>query len=435
MTSQTPAGDAPPPAGTTPPPGGFFNQVRSIGLYRSQERWIGGVAGGIAARLRLDPLLVRGLFLATLLLGGFGLVLYALAWALLPEERDGRIHLEGLTLGHPDIALLGALAMLVAGLGGEAWGGWPRVVPGWIQGMFWLGATLVVIVLVAAMLQRRRPPAPLPGPYAPFAGPTAPYPPTSPYAGPAGRRPAPVPPPAWSTSAPYRDATAPAPPETRASRRGPGATIAGITVALCLFVIAGALLVQRAGWLDRSAAGTAAALVVVVLGVALFVAGLRGRRGGVLTFLAIVALLVATPVAVTTRDGFTPRTVDSGSGHTLTAQGTTTVTDRATAAGGYQMNFGNATLNLAQVPLRADDRLGVPIDVAAGNLTILVPRGAHVAAQADVGAGQVTWHVAGDDTITGGVSRHDAFGVPVGQAELLLQLHVTFGNVTVQEGI
>ena len=166
MTTQTPADDGPvPPTGTTPPPGtaaspaaGFFTQLRGIGLYRSEERWIGGVAGGVAARFGLDPLLVRGIFLATLLLGGFGLVIYALAWALLPEERDGRIHMEGLTLGHPDIALLGALFMFIAGVGGGAWGGWPRVVPGWIQGLFWLGATIFVVVLVTTTLQHRRPP-------------------------------------------------------------------------------------------------------------------------------------------------------------------------------------------------------------------------------------------------------------------------------------
>ncbi len=501
MTSQTPAGGGPvPPAGTTPPAGdkpwpatGVFPQLRGIGLYRSDERWIGGVAGGVAARFGLDPLLVRGIFLATLLLGGFGLVVYAVAWALLPEERDGRIHLEGLTLGHPDIALLGALLMFVTGVGWGGWGRWPFLVPGWIQGLFWLGATILVVVLVATMLQHRRPPAPRPavpfGPYAapgpytaparPYTGPSTPYAgpvaaaygagapyvpgPSSSYAGPppatfgqaapaaAGGAPrvsSPVPPPpTWSAAppapapAPYRYVAAPPPAPVatkpprppRPRRQGPGATTVGISVALSLFVVAGALIAQRGGWLDRSTAGTAAALIVVIFGVAIIVSGLRGRRGGVLGLLAIVAAVAALPIAVTARDGLNPWVVDNNGVHVTTTQGTTTITDRATAADGFRMGFGDATVDLTGVPLQAGDRLTVPIDVSAGNLVVRVPHGAQVAAQADIGAGQVTWQVAGDNTSTSGVGRRDSFGVPADQATLLLQIHVGAGNVTVEE--
>lgn len=491
MTSQTPAGGGPvPPAGATPPTGdrpwpttGFFQQLRGIGLYRSDERWIGGVAGGVAARFGLDPLLVRGIFLATLLLGGFGLVLYAVAWALLPEERDGRIHMEGLTLGHPDIALLGALLMFVTGFGWGAWGRWPFLVPGWIQGLFWLGATILVIVLVSTMLQHRRPPAPRPGapygapytaPTRPYAGPSAPYaapapggpgyaptagpgpsgPGSSPYgvppaAGTTGpRASAPVPPtPMWSAPpapapAPYRYAPAPPPAPVmtkpprppRPRRQGPGATTVGISVALSLFVIAGALIAQRGGWLDRSTAGTAAALIVVIFGVAIIVSGLRGRRGGVLGLLAIVAAIAALPIAVTARDGVHPWIVDNNGVHVTTTQGTTTVTDRATAADGFRVGFGDATLDLTVVPLRSGDLLTVPIDVSAGNLVVRVPQGAAVAADTTIGAGQVTWRVGGDSTSTSGLGRTDTFGVPADQATLLLQIHVGAGNVTVEEG-
>lgn len=503
MTSQTPAGGPVPPTGATPPAGdkpwpatGFFSQLRGIGLYRSDERWIGGVAGGIAARFGLDPLLVRGIFLATLLLGGFGLVVYAAAWALLPEERDGRIHMEGLTLGHPDIALLGALLMFVTGIGWGAWGHWPFMIPGWIQGLFWLGATILVVVLVATMLQHRRPPAPRPGaPWGP--GPNAPAPgpytpparpytgPSTPYAGayggtpygaaaphvpgpvpsygppPAGPGPAaaaaataprvsaPVPPPpAWSAPppapapTPYRYAPAPPPAPVatqppkppRPRRQGPGATTVGVSVALSLFVIAGALIAQRGGWFDRSTAGTAAALVVLIFGVAIIVSGLRGRRGGVLGLLAIFAALVALPLAVNSRDGINPWIVDNNGVHVTTTQGTTTITDRTTAANGFRMGFGDATVDLTGVPLQAGDRLTVPIDVSAGNLVVRVPSGAQVAAQADIGAGQVTWQVGGDNTSTSGVGRRDSFGVPADQATLLLQIHVGAGNVTVEEG-
>jgi phage shock protein C len=64
-------------------------------LHRStKERMIGGVAGGLAEYLDVDPTAVRiGFVAASLLLGGLGgPVLYALAWAILPEDgKEGHV--------------------------------------------------------------------------------------------------------------------------------------------------------------------------------------------------------------------------------------------------------------------------------------------------------------------------------------------------------
>ncbi|MDR2723282.1 MAG: PspC domain-containing protein, partial [Cellulomonadaceae bacterium] len=56
------------PSGTVPPVAppqaagdGFFNSIRRSNIYRTEERWVGGVAGGIAQRLGWDPMLVRGI--------------------------------------------------------------------------------------------------------------------------------------------------------------------------------------------------------------------------------------------------------------------------------------------------------------------------------------------------------------------------------------
>lgn len=68
----------------------FFGKIRRTGLVRSQDRWVGGVAGGIAQRMGWDPLLVRGVLFVSAFLTGLGFVLYGLGWALLPEESDGR---------------------------------------------------------------------------------------------------------------------------------------------------------------------------------------------------------------------------------------------------------------------------------------------------------------------------------------------------------
>lgn len=58
-------------------------------LVRSRhERICCGVAGGIAEYLNVDPALVRIFFvLTTILCGGLGLLLYAILWILMPEEK------------------------------------------------------------------------------------------------------------------------------------------------------------------------------------------------------------------------------------------------------------------------------------------------------------------------------------------------------------
>jgi phage shock protein C len=50
------------------------------------ERIIGGVAGGLAAYLRIDPLVVRLIFAVLSLANGLGIVLYLLMWLLVPQD-------------------------------------------------------------------------------------------------------------------------------------------------------------------------------------------------------------------------------------------------------------------------------------------------------------------------------------------------------------
>lgn len=469
MENQTPVGDGPvPPAAPPPgPPGtatghatGFFAQLRGLGLYRSEERWIGGVAGGIAARFGLDPLLVRGLFLVTLLLGGFGLAVYAVAWALLPEQRDGRIHLEGLTLGHPDIALLGALVMFVGGVSRGAFNDYPLRVPGWLQGMFWFGAVVVIVVLIATLASRRParvPPGPVPQ--------APPVPPAMPFTGPAAPRPAAPHPAAGTTSpaaplsqgapitmsvpptAPYQPAPptqpyhyappprppmpAPIPVAPKPARRGPGSTVVGVAVALSLFVIAGVLIAQRAGWLDRSTVATGAALIVVILGVAIVVSGLRGRTSGVLGFLAVVAMLAAIPITLVSRADWDNWRTAPNALHA--SAGTTVIDSRAEAERGIRIGAGEAVVDLSDVPLTAET-LVVPISLGTGDFTIVLPEGVEASGSVSIGAGQVRWNVGDDDeTWSGILIDKQNFGVPADEAQLRIQVGVGAGNVTIEE--
>ena len=94
--------------------GRFFPWVRESGLVRSaEERWIGGVCGGLGRYLGWSPLLVRALMIGAAFVAGVGVVFYALAWFLLPDERDGRILCEELLDGHWDWSCLGVLLGLV----------------------------------------------------------------------------------------------------------------------------------------------------------------------------------------------------------------------------------------------------------------------------------------------------------------------------------
>jgi phage shock protein C len=56
-------------------------------LYRSKtNRIIAGVCGGLGDYFKVDPTLIRLLWVLLTLSGGAGLVAYIIAWAIIPEE-------------------------------------------------------------------------------------------------------------------------------------------------------------------------------------------------------------------------------------------------------------------------------------------------------------------------------------------------------------
>ena len=86
--------------------------MRSLNIQR-EPGWIGGVASGIATRLGIDPLIVRGIIVVVAILGGPALLVYAAAWLLLPD-LDNKIHLEQVLKGalEPPVAGIGVLVLL-----------------------------------------------------------------------------------------------------------------------------------------------------------------------------------------------------------------------------------------------------------------------------------------------------------------------------------
>jgi phage shock protein PspC (stress-responsive transcriptional regulator) len=63
---------------------------------RSHDRVISGVAGGLGDYLNVDPLLLRIGFVGLMIFGGAGLVLYVVAWLLIPVEGQDASIVEGI---------------------------------------------------------------------------------------------------------------------------------------------------------------------------------------------------------------------------------------------------------------------------------------------------------------------------------------------------
>src|SRR5437773_1738020 len=83
---------------------------------RTTDRVLGGVAGGLGDYFNVDPLLIRIAFVGLMLFGGAGLVLYVVAWLLIPAEGQEASVLEGFMrrLGLVPVRL--GVVILVGGL-------------------------------------------------------------------------------------------------------------------------------------------------------------------------------------------------------------------------------------------------------------------------------------------------------------------------------
>jgi phage shock protein PspC (stress-responsive transcriptional regulator) len=156
MSQQTPSSPSSPPPGTPPEASStgnrFFAWMRSLDIPR-RPGWIGGVCAGIAARLGIDPLIVRGIAVVLAVLGAPALLLYGIAWLLLPDEHN-KIHLEEVTRGRFEAPLAGigvfiflSLLPITEGfwfLGAEYWGA-----PGWGDSF---GRAVWTLLLFAAII-------------------------------------------------------------------------------------------------------------------------------------------------------------------------------------------------------------------------------------------------------------------------------------------
>jgi phage shock protein PspC (stress-responsive transcriptional regulator) len=472
---------------------GFFDSIRRTGIARSNDRWIGGVAAGVAERYGLDPLLVRGLLILSVFVVGLGLVLYGVAWLLLPERSDGRIHLQETFRGTFDVAVLGAGLLIlfgfISGSGIWPWWGGPAE---WVAVMLWIAFWVAVVWLLVKLVRSRRRDGGMPPSSTWTPGPTPGAPGTPPAPGPdAGPAhdftPAPrahyVAPPAapssgttdtswtaetrggtWASGAglpghvttpvPPRPTALPDPPKPPPPPRRPspsaGFTTVGVVVGLSLLIGAGLLATDLAVGLAFPVWSLWLALSTFVVGAAIIVSGLRGRRGGWLTFLAILAL-VATAATWPFADGRgdwrwdewtvqPDEQVTTLSGTTL-SDGTVTPRSIDSAEDGVRVHFGSATVDLTELDLSGTpvgDPVVVPIEMTAGRTVIEIPRDTPVTASVNLNAGTFAWNVDGENLtingFSGGPATYQTDEVAdEGGAVLQLDVDARAGELVIEE--
>ncbi|WP_457963159.1 PspC domain-containing protein [Arthrobacter sp. D1-29] len=451
----------------------FFTWIRSHGIQRGRDRWIGGVSSGIAYRMGIDPLIVRGIFIVLTLFAGIGVLLYGLAWAFLPEP-DGRIHVQEAGAGRWSTGMTGALITTIVGLtglGGGFWGWSRNGFGGFLWTVFWVGATIYLIYYLAQRSKARNgapmnaTPQPAgAGGNAAFAAayPASPY--TAPYSttdsatntgsgsGSTGTppysptRPAGPLPPYGSGGFPgggnysggsygggnyggtsygggYQPPQGPPrPPKVRPA--GPGTPAVAITAGTALLV-GGGLKALDAGNvinLGDSANAIVWASAAAVLGLGILISGLRGRSSGILGFFAVVALIIGGIFNVVgdgdrvrfTQVDWTPAGIEQ-------------------ARNGFDVTAGRGTVDLTELgvaaPLTSD--VVVPLDITASNVKVVIPDNVPVDIKADMTMGNIH---EGANHRSGISTRESSYNTELPGARLVVEIDGTFSNVTIQEG-
>ncbi len=312
---------------------------------QSDERVLGGVAGGLGDYFNVDPILIRILLVASLVFGGLGLFLSLVAWVLVPDEASdtsvlqrtfggagfGRGALGGVLLVTAIVVGVGFAGSVVFGLQGDG-------------GAFLIA--LVVIGVGAYLLQRDRAAVPATGIQGAGVGETSV---TEPIV------------------APRPVVRRPVRPPSPLGWYAVGAALVGIGL-LALAATTGSLVVQPEHYVG---------VVFVALAGGLLVGTLWGRA----RFLIVLGILLL-PLAWTASLVDVPLDGPWGSSyHAPTSAGA--VLDE------YRVTGGRLTLDLTELELRTGEPIVIDAGVAFGMLRVYVPDNAAVEVDASVGGGEI----------------------------------------------
>jgi phage shock protein PspC (stress-responsive transcriptional regulator) len=394
-----------PPAGPQPDQGPRTSreELRDLGAIRrtiGPHSMVGGVAGGLARHLDIDPIILRVAFVVLSFFGGAGLLLYVAGWVLLPQDGAPsaplRLDERSRTVALVIVGAIGALVLLGDSIGGFGFP-WPVVVVA--------GIALVVLLLV----DRDRPSRPVPSaPPVPHTWDDQAQELVPAYPGTFTRpltTPHPVPPPTY---------VAPRPPRPRnPRRRGP--------ILFWFTLFAAALAVGVLGIVDLAGVDVAPAaypaLVTAVFAVMLLVGSVWGRAGG-LIFVGLVAA-VATGVTAAASE-FDPETVRH------------TPTTAAAVPGDIDVDAGEVVLDLTQVTdVAALDGRELHLRADLGSVRVILPPGlsANATATVDAGGGIELF----DRHDSGGfdLRESEAYDAGPGTPEITIDAEVGFGEIQI----
>jgi len=408
----------------------FFNALRGIGIRRrTDDKWIAGVCSGLADRLNIDPVIVRAGLVLLSILGGAGISIYLVAWALLPNDRDEIMAQRALRDGDGGGVVLLVLAALAV-FGGSLFAGpWWSGSSGW--GFPW---GLVFIGLLIWWLVRRsgnRPDADQ-RVMAQRTG-TPGMPAASPAATGSWSTPSTQPPPTGSPVVPRTQVLPQAqtqvipktPTPKKIGRRSGGPLLALLAIGLALATYGSLVWAGNAfGWVgDHHTIAFAGALAAT--GLLMVVLGIAGWRAGFVTFLAVVLAITAWTSSMV------PTGIQLG-GRVGDATWTPT---SVSSSDNYHLGVGNGVLDLSGLPADGLSGARLPAYVGLGELEVRVPEGLTVQVVGHVGLGEILLPGESQNgTGSGGqggsdVSRSTLIGD--GPVEVVVDAGVGVGQLTV----
>lgn len=427
-SDQTGTGAPPPAPPTSPAPRTPWYRVP---IFRDpDDDMLGGVVSGVSQAYGFDrrtsrlALVIAGLVLPIVV------IVYIVAWILLPEGRSEAQPLEDIVRDKRRFPLYAALALLVLVGGIGSLGSW--LVFGdfpWGVGLIAIG----VLLWMAPGLRRDRRTNPTenvasatgagPVPAGGWATPTAVQ-----DADASGTDVTTVMPTTTSTWA-TPDATAPlgstasdgsvlVPPPVTARRRRRRIPIGSITLLAVLAFIGVTSAGDAIGWWDANVLGVVVASIAA-MAVGLAVSTIVNRAW---FFVPVVALLALAAGFLAVADP----SLDGGVGDRTVRPTTVAEAERR-----HELGLGQLTLDLVDVPLDTDRPVRIPAEVGIGRLHVIVPAGAELVIVSDVGAGIV---VVGDREVIEGVDQQDTLTVDAiadRAGTIELDLRVGMGEIDV----
>ena len=369
-----------------------------------------GVAAGIANKFGLPVWLVRVIFIVLTVGGGLGLTLYLAGWLLIIGEGEDRTLAQRLIdRVKGGQSWLGVVLVLVAAVLVTNQFGLLRSSTVWGVALLVLGVLLYRGDLTN-LNRKRVVPSAIRGDITMTQTIASPVPPSPAEESMAGEPPgaSPPPPPTPSPAQPSPPSLPPKPPK-------PKSALGRVTIAAVLLTLGVMAVVDNLSPAIQSQPRHYLAAAVGVIGGGLLVGTFYGRaRWLILPALALTPPLLAAPAV---------ELIDLSGSHTHSSIEPLTLEEIPSTMESVQG---------AYIDLRSVDWQGktvkLPLEVAFGDVTVLLPDGVGAQVSAEVGAGSITV----GDRYFSGMGLDEKVAIPGGQGTLVLTAELGFGSLAVR---